>query len=67
MAASADVQAVLAAIDVFSRALSKVSLHQANDCCASLTDVWPTYNVLLRTSETPVAAKLFTAPTFRAK
>ncbi|KAF7306845.1 hypothetical protein MIND_00476700 [Mycena indigotica] len=70
MTASADVQAVLAAIDVFSRAPDKVSLDQANNWLQDFQhspDAWATCNVLLRTPEIPAAAKLFAAQTFRAK
>ncbi|KAF7320101.1 hypothetical protein MKEN_00794500 [Mycena kentingensis (nom. inval.)] len=65
-----DVQAVLAAIDVFSRAPDKASLDQANNWLQDFQhspDAWATCNVLLLTPDAPLAAKLFAAQTFRAK
>ncbi|KAJ7634215.1 armadillo-type protein [Mycena polygramma] len=66
----ADVQAVLSALDVFSRAPDKASLSQANTWLQDFQhspNAWATCNVLLLAPETPPAAKIFAAQTFRAK
>ncbi|KAJ7487507.1 armadillo-type protein [Mycena galericulata] len=66
----ADIQAVLSAIDVFSRAPDKVSLEQANSWLQDFQhspDAWATCNVLLISPDVPPAARLFAAQTFRAK
>ncbi|KAJ6575016.1 armadillo-type protein [Mycena capillaripes] len=66
----ADIQAVLSAIDVFGRAPDKASLDQANAWLQDFQhsrDAWATCNVLLLTPDTPPAAKIFAAQTFRAK
>ncbi|KAJ7125671.1 armadillo-type protein [Mycena crocata] len=66
----ADIQAVLSAIDVFSRAPDKVSLDRANSWLQDFQhspDAWATCNVLLLTPDAPPAAKIFAAQTFRAK
>ncbi|KAJ7071120.1 armadillo-type protein [Mycena amicta] len=67
---ASDIQAVLAAIDVFGRAPDKASLDQANNWLQDFQhspDAWATCNVLLLTPDTPPSAKLFAAQTFRAK
>ncbi|KAJ7932491.1 armadillo-type protein [Mycena leptocephala] len=66
----AEIQAVLSAIDVFSRAPDKASLDQANAWLQDFQhspDAWATCNVLLLSPDVPPAAKLFAAQTFRAK
>ncbi|KAJ7492711.1 armadillo-type protein [Mycena latifolia] len=66
----ADIQAVLSAIDVFSRAPDKVSLDRANTWLQDFQhspDAWATCNILLLTPDVPPAAKIFAAQTFRAK
>ncbi|KAI0936668.1 hypothetical protein AcV5_004749 [Taiwanofungus camphoratus] len=66
----ASVQAVISALDVFSRAPDKASLDQANTWLQDFQhsrDAWSTCNVLLLSPDTPTAAKLFAAQTFRTK
>ncbi|KAI0756727.1 ARM repeat-containing protein [Daedaleopsis nitida] len=66
----ANVQAVLSALEVFSRAPEKAALDQANSWLQDFqhsSDAWATCNVLLLSPEVPPAAKLFAAQTFRAK
>ncbi|KAH9937196.1 ARM repeat-containing protein [Fomitopsis serialis] len=66
----AAVQAVLSALDVFSRAPDKAALDQANTWLQDFQhsrDSWSTCNVLLLSPDAPPAAKLFAAQTFRAK
>ncbi|KAJ7038295.1 armadillo-type protein [Mycena alexandri] len=66
----ADIQAVIAALDVFSRAPDKPSLERANAWLQEFQhspDAWATCNVLLLTPDVPAPAKLFAAQTFRAK
>ncbi|KAJ7225605.1 armadillo-type protein, partial [Mycena pura] len=68
--AAVDIQAVLSAIDVFSRAPDKLSLDQANTWLQDFQhspEAWATCNVLLLTPDAPPAAKLFAAQTFRTK
>ncbi|CCL98288.1 uncharacterized protein FIBRA_00282 [Fibroporia radiculosa] len=66
----AAVQAVLSALDVFSRAPDKAALDQANVWLQDFQhsrDAWSTCNVLLLSPDAPAAAKLFAAQTFRTK
>ncbi|RDX50448.1 ARM repeat-containing protein [Lentinus brumalis] len=66
----ANVQAVLSALEVFSRAPEKAALEQANAWLQDFqhsSEAWATCNVLLLSPEAPVSAKLFAAQTFRAK
>ncbi|KAI6031674.1 armadillo-type protein [Pisolithus microcarpus] len=64
------IQALLSALDVFSRAPDKVSLENANSWLQDFQhspEAWSTCNVLLLSPDAPVAAKLFAAQTFRSK
>ncbi|KAI0687777.1 ARM repeat-containing protein [Cytidiella melzeri] len=64
------VDAVLSALEVFGRAPDKASLERANAWLQEFQhspEAWSTCNVLLLSPETPVAAKLFAAQTFRTK
>ncbi|THH18937.1 hypothetical protein EW146_g2139 [Bondarzewia mesenterica] len=66
----ADIQALLSALDVFSRAPDKASLEKANAWLQDFQhspEAWSTCNILLRSLEAPAAAKLFAAQTFRSK
>ncbi|OJT10098.1 hypothetical protein TRAPUB_13454 [Trametes pubescens] len=66
----ANVQAVLSALQVFSRAPEKAALDQANTWLQDFqhsSDAWATCNVLLLSPEAPPAAKIFAAQTFRTK
>ncbi|EJF66951.1 ARM repeat-containing protein [Dichomitus squalens LYAD-421 SS1] len=70
MANNANVQAVLSALDVFSRAPEKAALEQANTWLQDFqhsSEAWSTCNFLLLSPDAPPAAKLFAAQTFRAK
>ncbi|KAF8647942.1 hypothetical protein AX16_006474 [Volvariella volvacea WC 439] len=65
-----DVQAVLSALDVFSRAPDKASLDRANAWLQDFQhspEAWTACNVLLLSPDAPPAAKLFAAQTFRTK
>ncbi|KAI6047713.1 armadillo-type protein [Pisolithus marmoratus] len=64
------IQALLSALDVFSRAPDKVSLENANSWLQDFQhspEAWSTCNVLLLSPDAPIAAKLFAAQTFRSK
>ncbi|OCH94769.1 ARM repeat-containing protein [Obba rivulosa] len=64
------VQAVVSALDVFSRAPDKAALDRANTWLQDFQhspDAWSTCNVLLLSPDAPPAAKLFAAQTFRTK
>ncbi|OBZ78621.1 hypothetical protein A0H81_00837 [Grifola frondosa] len=64
------VQAVLSALEVFSRAPEKAALEQANTWLQDFqhsSEAWATCNVLLLSPDVPPAAKLFAAQTFRTK
>ncbi|KAI0080303.1 ARM repeat-containing protein [Panus rudis PR-1116 ss-1] len=66
----ANVQAVLSALDVFSRAPDKTALDTANNWLQDFqhsSEAWTTCNVLLLNPDAPPAAKLFAAQTFRTK
>ncbi|KZT05860.1 ARM repeat-containing protein [Laetiporus sulphureus 93-53] len=66
----ASVQAVISALDVFTRAPDKAALDQASNWLQDFQhsrDAWATCNVLLLTPDAPAAAKLFAAQTFRTK
>ncbi|KAF8269335.1 hypothetical protein EI94DRAFT_1799355 [Lactarius quietus] len=66
----ADIQALLAALDVFSRAPDKASLEKANAWLQDFqhsSEAWTSCNIILRSSDAPLAAKLFAAQTFRTK
>ncbi|KAI9512824.1 ARM repeat-containing protein [Russula earlei] len=66
----ADIQALLAALDVFTRAPDKASLEKANAWLQDFqhsSEAWKTCNLILQSPDTPPAAKLFAAQTFRAK
>ncbi|ETW87387.1 hypothetical protein HETIRDRAFT_431738 [Heterobasidion irregulare TC 32-1] len=66
----ADIQALLAALDVFSRAPDKPSLDKANAWLQDFQhspEAWSTCNILLRSPDAPAPAKLFAAQTFRSK
>ncbi|KAI0361316.1 ARM repeat-containing protein [Trametes cingulata] len=66
----ASVQAVLSALEVFSRAPEKAALEQANTWLQDFqhsSEAWSTCNVLLLSPEAPPAAKIFAAQTFRTK
>ncbi|KAJ7596941.1 armadillo-type protein [Mycena floridula] len=66
----ADMQALFAALNVFSGAPDKASLDQANTWLQDFqhsTEAWSTCNVLLLSPDAPPAAKLFAAQTFRTK
>ncbi|KIL70937.1 hypothetical protein M378DRAFT_66491 [Amanita muscaria Koide BX008] len=65
-----DIQALLSAIDVFSRAPDKTSLETANAWLQDFQhspEAWTKCNVLLSTAQVPLAAKLFAAQTIRTK
>ncbi|KAI0274761.1 ARM repeat-containing protein [Gloeopeniophorella convolvens] len=66
----ADLQALLAALDVFTRAPDKASLEKANAWLQDFqhsSEAWTTCNLILQSPEAPPAAKLFAAQTFRTK
>lgn len=66
----ADIQALLAALNVFTRAPDKTSLENANSWLQDFQhspEAWSTCNVLLLSPDAPPAAKLFAAQTFRSK
>ncbi|TFK30359.1 mRNA transport regulator [Coprinopsis marcescibilis] len=68
----ADIQALLSALDVFSRAPDKASLESANSWLQDFQrltqpEAWAACNVLLQSPDSPVPAKLFAAQTFRSK
>ncbi|KAI0257461.1 ARM repeat-containing protein [Lactifluus subvellereus] len=66
----ADIQALLTALDVFTRAPDKVSLEKANAWLQDFqhsSEAWTTCNLILRSPDVPLAAKLFAAQTFRTK
>ncbi|EDR15554.1 uncharacterized protein LACBIDRAFT_181790 [Laccaria bicolor S238N-H82] len=66
----ADLQALLSALDIFSRTPDKASLDSANSWLQDFQhspEAWTTCNVLLLSPDAPLAAKLFAAQTFRAK
>ncbi|KIJ68548.1 hypothetical protein HYDPIDRAFT_106754 [Hydnomerulius pinastri MD-312] len=65
-----NIQALLSALDVFSRAPDKASLENANSWLQDFQhspEAWSTCNVLLLSPDAPPAAKLFAAQTFRSK
>ncbi|KAF9244609.1 armadillo-type protein [Melanogaster broomeanus] len=64
------IQALLSALDVFTRAPDKASLENANSWLQEFQhsrEAWSTCNVLLLSPDAPPAAKLFAAQTFRSK
>ncbi|TFK41259.1 armadillo-type protein [Crucibulum laeve] len=66
----ADIQALLAALDVFSCAPDKASLDRANSWLQDFQhspEAWATCNVLLLSPDAPLPAKQFAAQTFRTK
>ncbi|KAF9015064.1 armadillo-type protein [Cyathus striatus] len=66
----ADIQALLSALDVFSRATDKESIDRANSWLQDFQhspEAWTTCNVLLLSPDAPISAKLFAAQTFRTK
>ncbi|KAF8507015.1 ARM repeat-containing protein [Russula emetica] len=66
----ADIQALLTALDVFTRAPDKASLEKANAWLQDFqhsSEAWTTCNLILRSPDAPPAAKLFAAQTFRTK
>ncbi|KAG5650654.1 hypothetical protein H0H81_011476 [Sphagnurus paluster] len=66
----ADIQALLSALEVFSKAPDKASLESANSWLQDFQhspEAWSTCNVLLLSPDAPAAAKLFAAQTFRSK
>ncbi|EAU93203.1 mRNA transport regulator [Coprinopsis cinerea okayama7 len=65
-----DMQALLSALDVFSRAPDKASLESANSWLQDFQhspEAWAACNILLQNPDAPPAAKLFAAQTFRSK
>ncbi|KAG1825839.1 armadillo-type protein [Suillus subaureus] len=67
---SANIQALLSALNVFTRAPDKTSLENANSWLQDFQhspEAWSTCNVLLLSHDAPPAAKLFAAQTFRSK
>ncbi|KAG2755573.1 ARM repeat-containing protein [Suillus brevipes Sb2] len=67
---SANIQALLSALSVFTRAPDKTSLENANSWLQDFQhspEAWSTCNVLLLSPDAPPAAKLFAAQTFRSK
>ncbi|KAG1757672.1 armadillo-type protein [Suillus lakei] len=67
---SANIQALLSALNVFTRAPDKTSLENANSWLQDFQhspEAWSTCNVLLLSPDAPPAAKLFAAQTFRSK
>ncbi|EPQ60569.1 ARM repeat-containing protein [Gloeophyllum trabeum ATCC 11539] len=66
----AEIQSLLSALDVFSRAPDKTSLDSANNWLQEFQhspEAWSTCNVLLLSPDAPPAAKQFAAQTFRMK
>ncbi|KAF8898840.1 armadillo-type protein [Infundibulicybe gibba] len=66
----ADIQALLAALDVFSQTPDKASLERANSWLQDFQhspEAWATCNVLLLSPDAPPTARLFAAQTFRSK
>ncbi|KAF5385512.1 hypothetical protein D9757_005366 [Collybiopsis confluens] len=66
----ADISAVLAALDVFTRTPDKASLDKANSWLQEFQhspEAWTTCNVLLSSPGVPLAAKVFAAQTIRTK
>ncbi|KIK70888.1 hypothetical protein GYMLUDRAFT_32963 [Collybiopsis luxurians FD-317 M1] len=66
----ADIPALLAALDVFTRTPDKASLDKANNWLQEFQhspEAWTTCNVLLLSPDAPPAAKVFAAQTFRTK
>lgn len=62
--------ALLAALDVFTRAPDKEQLDRANTWLQDFQhshEAWTTANTLLLSPDAPIAAKLFSAQTFRTK
>ncbi|KAG5647647.1 hypothetical protein DXG03_009000 [Asterophora parasitica] len=65
-----DIQALLSALEVFSKAPDKASLERANSWLQDFQhspEAWATCNVLLLSPDAPPGAKLFAAQTFRSK
>ncbi|KAH9982567.1 ARM repeat-containing protein [Lactifluus volemus] len=65
-----DIQALLAALDVFTRAPDKALLEKANSWLQDFqhsSQAWTTCNLILRSPDVPPAAKLFAAQTLRTK
>ncbi|KAI0660358.1 ARM repeat-containing protein [Cubamyces menziesii] len=66
----ANVQAILSALEVFSRAPDKAAIEQANTWLQDFqhsSEAWSTCNVLLLSPDAPLHAKIFAAQTFRTK
>ncbi|KAI8980731.1 ARM repeat-containing protein [Trametes punicea] len=66
----ANVQAVLSALEVFSRAPDRAAIEQANTWLQDFqhsSEAWSTCNVLLLSPDVPLHAKIFAAQTFRTK
>ncbi|TFK56998.1 ARM repeat-containing protein [Heliocybe sulcata] len=66
----ADIQSLLSALDVFSRAPDKTSLDSANNWLQEFQhspEAWSTCNVILLSPDAPPSAKQFAAQTFRMK
>ncbi|KAJ3987685.1 armadillo-type protein [Lentinula detonsa] len=66
----ADIPALLAALDVFTRTPDKASLDKANTWLQEFQhspEAWSTCNVLLLSPDAPISAKIFAAQTFRTK
>ncbi|KAH7883499.1 armadillo-type protein [Phlebopus sp. FC_14] len=65
-----NIQALLSALDVFTRTPDKASLENANSWLQDFQhspEAWSTCNVLLLSPDAPLSAKLFAAQTFRSK
>ncbi|KAI9461827.1 armadillo-type protein [Boletus coccyginus] len=65
-----NIQPLLSALDVFTRAPDKASLDNVNSWLQEFQhspDAWSTCNLLLLSPDAPPAAKLFAAQTFRSK
>ncbi|PPQ92687.1 hypothetical protein CVT25_013994 [Psilocybe cyanescens] len=70
MANHDNIQTLLSALDVFSRAPDKASLERANSWLQDFQhspQSWETCDLLLLSPEAPPAAKIFAAQTFRTK
>ncbi|KDR84886.1 hypothetical protein GALMADRAFT_53692 [Galerina marginata CBS 339.88] len=66
----ANIQDLLSALDVFSRATDKASIERANSWLQDFQhspEAWSTCNVLLLSPDAPSPAKVFAAQTFRTK
>ncbi|KAI0320348.1 ARM repeat-containing protein [Amylostereum chailletii] len=66
----ADLQALLSALDVFSRAPDRDALDKANNWLQDFqhsSEAWDACSLLLSSPEAPQPAKLFAAQTFRTK